>query len=90
MNKETQELFQLMDQVPNARRVAIKYRRLIRKGKLDPSQNVEDGGAGWLEMEDHINRADCVKTYSYWTLGIILTIVLIALGVLFFIATAAK
>ncbi|NLR63185.1 DUF4974 domain-containing protein [Chitinophaga varians] len=78
-NKETKELFDLMDQVPNARRVAREYRRLMREGKIDPTKDVTDAGAGWLAVEDELMQEDEAKSYSYTIPGICVSIILAGL-----------
>lgn len=79
-NKETKELFDLMDQVPNAKRVAEEYRRLMREGKLDPQKDVTDAGAGWLMVEDELLRDDHAKSYNYRVSAVCVTIILLGLG----------
>lgn len=78
-NKETKELFDLMDQVPNARRVAREYRRLMREGKIDPKKDVTDAGAGWLAVEDELLQQDEAKSYHYKVPGICISIILAGL-----------
>ncbi|QJB30008.1 DUF4974 domain-containing protein [Chitinophaga oryzae] len=78
-DKETKELFDLMDQVPNARRVAREYRRLMKEGKLDPKKDVTDAGAGWLAIEDELNQGDEAKSYNYTVPGICISIILAGL-----------
>ncbi|MBC9912877.1 DUF4974 domain-containing protein [Chitinophaga varians] len=78
-NKETKELFDLMDQVPNARRVAREYRRLMKEGKIDPKKDVTDAGAGWLAVEDELLQDDKAKSVNYKIPGICVSIILAGL-----------
>lgn len=65
-----------MDQVPNARRVAREYRRLMKEGKLDPKKDVTDAGAGWLVVEDELTQGDEAKSYNYTVPGLCIGVIL--------------
>lgn len=78
-NNETKELFELMDRVPNARRVALEYQRLMRKGKIDPGKDLTDAGAGWLMVEDDLLREDSAKSCNYWLVGVCVTLLMTGL-----------
>ncbi|NSL87753.1 DUF4974 domain-containing protein [Chitinophaga solisilvae] len=78
-DKETRELFDLMDRVPNAKRVAIEYQRLIRQGKIDRGKDVTDAGAGWLAVEDELVREDDIRPYNYRVVAACIAIMMFAL-----------
>lgn len=78
-DRETQELFDLMDRVPNARRVAREYHRLMKEGKMDPKKDVTDAGAGWLMIEDELVQGDMATSFNYRASGICIAVILLGL-----------
>ena len=48
---DTRELISLMDNIPNARSVAVMYRKMIRRGSLSHKFRSGDPARAWLEVE---------------------------------------
>ncbi|HVI47744.1 MAG TPA: FecR domain-containing protein [Chitinophaga sp.] len=79
-DKDTSELCYLMDQVTNARRVAKEYRRMIRKGAINPYENIDDAGGSWLEVEDRLMRRDYIHAFGFLTIMVTMAVMLGAFG----------